>query len=398
MPRGGQRTANKAKTGICENCGAQFVVSDIGREPKYCSSECKYESALRKRGVKLTCNYCGENFISLRKDALYCSRECSGKARGIAMTKETHYRTEHTLTCAICGKEFKTIYKNRICCSQECGWKYQGENAKKYYKCQYCGKTFYSRNGFRMKYCSRECSTNALFGTAEERAERDAEREAFLLELRTITTTCAECGEEFQTTNSNRIYCSKECGEIANRRQHRELWAEQYEPVTFSCKGCGTTVTTTCGDTRREFCCQSCATTYARRKEHATARHKESVRELHRRRDELIRKSFVEEVDYDTLYERDNGCCQICGLPVLYDKLASVDWSGSIDHIVPLSRGGEHSMNNCQLAHRICNSLKLDSIDFTGVDWEVLSLKDNYWKTKYDKGMQLLYQSLFEEA
>lgn len=34
--------------------------------------------------------------------------------------------------------------------------------------------------------------------------------------------------------------------------------------------------------------------------------------------------------------------------------------SASVDHIVPLSRGGEHSMNNVQCAHLSCNCSKSD--------------------------------------
>jgi len=33
----------------------------------------------------------------------------------------------------------------------------------------------------------------------------------------------------------------------------------------------------------------------------------------------------------------------------------------SIDHVVPLSRGGLHEWGNVKLAHRICNSIKKDN-------------------------------------
>jgi 5-methylcytosine-specific restriction endonuclease McrA len=32
----------------------------------------------------------------------------------------------------------------------------------------------------------------------------------------------------------------------------------------------------------------------------------------------------------------------------------------SLDHILPLARGGAHDHSNLQLAHRICNSRKSD--------------------------------------
>jgi len=51
--------------------------------------------------------------------------------------------------------------------------------------------------------------------------------------------------------------------------------------------------------------------------------------------------------------------CAICGKPV--DKtLKSPDpWSATIDHIIPIAKGGHPSdMENLQLAHRCCNRQK----------------------------------------
>lgn len=61
--------------------------------------------------------------------------------------------------------------------------------------------------------------------------------------------------------------------------------------------------------------------------------------------------AFVEVVDRDVLYRRDNGVCGIC-----HKRVRSED--ASVDHIVPLARGGEHSYRNTQLAHRRCNARK----------------------------------------
>jgi 5-methylcytosine-specific restriction endonuclease McrA len=32
----------------------------------------------------------------------------------------------------------------------------------------------------------------------------------------------------------------------------------------------------------------------------------------------------------------------------------------TVDHIIPLARGGSHTWDNVQLAHHLCNSLKGD--------------------------------------
>lgn len=74
-------------------------------------------------------------------------------------------------------------------------------------------------------------------------------------------------------------------------------------------------------------------------------------------------------VDYDQtitlkkLILRDKGICKICGKPIdLSDisKHAVGNYYPSVDHIIPMSKGGGHVWENVQLAHMICNSKKGD--------------------------------------
>lgn len=76
-------------------------------------------------------------------------------------------------------------------------------------------------------------------------------------------------------------------------------------------------------------------------------------------------------VDYSItltrLIERDNHICQICGREVdetdytyINDTFIAGNDYPSIDHIIPLSKGGVHQWDNVQLAHRLCNSVKCD--------------------------------------
>lgn len=69
----------------------------------------------------------------------------------------------------------------------------------------------------------------------------------------------------------------------------------------------------------------------------------------------------------DEVFERDDWVCHLCGEPVpenlrtsgfrsgIYEPLAPV-----VDHVVPLSKGGPHTMDNCRLAHWTCNAKKFD--------------------------------------
>jgi len=72
------------------------------------------------------------------------------------------------------------------------------------------------------------------------------------------------------------------------------------------------------------------------------------------------RGAFVERVDPRALYEIDAGICGICG------ELCSAE-SFEVDHIVPLSKGGEHSYVNTQIAHATCNRRKNARLATAGV-------------------------------
>lgn len=66
------------------------------------------------------------------------------------------------------------------------------------------------------------------------------------------------------------------------------------------------------------------------------------------------------------LFKRDNGVCQICGMICYFSNDYCADLYPTIDHIVPISKGGSHTWNNVQLAHRICN---LNKRDYVGKEW-----------------------------
>jgi 5-methylcytosine-specific restriction endonuclease McrA len=51
--------------------------------------------------------------------------------------------------------------------------------------------------------------------------------------------------------------------------------------------------------------------------------------------------------------------CGICGRPVNFDKKFPDPWSATIDHIIPLVKGGDPAqLENMQLAHLQCNRIK----------------------------------------
>lgn len=81
----------------------------------------------------------------------------------------------------------------------------------------------------------------------------------------------------------------------------------------------------------------------------------EQRRKWQAKRNALKRAAFVETVNPSVVYERDAGICGICREPVPRDAY-------EIDHIMPLSRRGEHSYANTQVAHKHCNRRKWASL------------------------------------
>lgn len=58
------------------------------------------------------------------------------------------------------------------------------------------------------------------------------------------------------------------------------------------------------------------------------------------------------------VYERDEWVCGLCSLPVDRELAYPDPSSASLDHILPLSKGGHHVFENVQLGHLSCNVRK----------------------------------------
>lgn len=74
---------------------------------------------------------------------------------------------------------------------------------------------------------------------------------------------------------------------------------------------------------------------------------------------------YDKDITLEKLYNRDGGTCALCGGLCDYEDyilkgetFIAGNYYPSIDHIIPLSRGGSHTWENVQLSHRQCNSKK----------------------------------------
>jgi 5-methylcytosine-specific restriction endonuclease McrA len=74
-----------------------------------------------------------------------------------------------------------------------------------------------------------------------------------------------------------------------------------------------------------------------------------------RRRARMYGSTAYEVIDKRIVFERDKGICHICQLPADPKK-----WE--LEHIVPLSKGGQHNYSNVAVAHRSCNARKAANV------------------------------------
>lgn len=177
---------------------------------------------------------------------------------------------------------------------------------------------------------------------------------------------CLECGKP---TPSNRAKksCSPECyrlyiNRVNNERHHarkadpeylrerRERSRAHYERNAERTRDARLAAT---ADWRRRNADRIAE--YERRYRREKA---EAVRAKNLRRRARLLDALVEDVDPQVLWERDGGTCGICKLPVDHSLPWPHKMSKTVDHVVPLSLGGEHSYANTQIAHAVCNSRK----------------------------------------
>ncbi|MEW2302565.1 HNH endonuclease [Streptomyces sp. NPDC006655] len=63
------------------------------------------------------------------------------------------------------------------------------------------------------------------------------------------------------------------------------------------------------------------------------------------------------------VFERDGWICGLCDKPVDRHLAYPAPMSASLDHVIPLSRGGHHEPENVQCSHLTCNVRKGARVD-----------------------------------
>lgn len=289
------------------------------------------------------CAYCGKTFIPHDRRRIFCSKRCkeiaSRKKRGIKcnLSAEPFHKV-----CKACGKPFDSFREAQVTCSPECAEIYHpkskgikndkpvGEWVNRLHgdKFEFVRWAQNRRGLLRCKECGnmieRATSTIRAKGIEcefckEQKQLQEARRKmaCFFNALAKARTpkVCAVCGDEFYSPYSNQMYCSSRCKHMVKRRNNK-----------FRTR------------------CRKYGVYY----------------------DPNVKRADV--------IKRDGGVCQICG------KMCDPNdrrWgtfgpdSPTVDHIIPLARGGAHTWNNVQCVCAICNSYKRDLVGEDVGQWVV---------------------------
>lgn len=230
--------------------------------------------------------------------------------------------------------------------------------------CTKCGKLLWhhTKTSIAQPIC-RPCRATQRQAAARDHSPKPSTRTSTLPGRRRRERQCEICAATYEPTYSAQRSCGRKCG-LALKRRIGSLPPEPRaqarkappEPRTFICAVCGATDQTMSG--RRKICHRTeCAREQSRLHMNANyERYKDRILVQAHRRRALLKAQFVEDVSLAVLYERDQGRCGVCHRKVMKPGgLKRGPLMASIDHIVPISEGGEHSYANTRLTHYRCN-------------------------------------------
>lgn len=250
--------------------------------------------------------------------------------------------------CDNCGCDFTWSPSRQRHCSDQCAADFKRERERlrsrsrpksspRYWtrQCRKCGETFKQRGGdwFCSSGCRRAMSRMVRGGPVLGPDLPPLVDRPSLDEL----TWCRWCDLIVPPEIGKALYgfCSHRCRSLAGG------WMEPRCDLVFGdCVECGKLMAS---DARqpRVYCSTRCRNRKWKRRE----------RHLRRRN----AGPWVEGVDLRAVAERDGWRCHLCGGVVPDRPWRARDRDPTLDHLVPVAAGGEHSMRNIALAHNRCN-------------------------------------------
>lgn len=239
----------------------------------------------------------------------YCSDNCKNVAW---LTRTQANRWAKTRTCVHCGQTFVARNAGNKWCSALCS----GKGLRREKTCKRCNKVF-SVTHHNQEHCSLNCRQNVGF----------------------ITKQCSECGEQFGGGRASNL--NTRCQEC------------RIKGKTHQCAQCGEVFVRGNGPKNAgKYCSFECYLTHIGAKKEGALRGSGWTRTKKRG---LNGNVFGSSITIKKLIDRDGDRCGICGIQTDYTIKPSHDAYPTVDHILPISHGGQHEWQNVRIACRKCN-------------------------------------------
>lgn len=226
-----------------------------------------------------------------------------------------------------------------------------------YITCAHCAaKKPLGQRGPIPTYCSANCRAAAK----HQRARQDGRYKQGLAASRQRTSErrlaearpCPYCGDPM--THPRRIQCGKTDCKRAFQRDRVRKWQEAYQATAGQWYAMANHAEAQRAYGRLRY----------RQIPHWRIRYPERGPIIDARR--RMRVELADKAEAFTsaeVHERDSWTCGLCRLPVDPGLAWPHPLSASVDHILPLSQGGSHTLANVQCAHLSCNSRKCDRVE-----------------------------------
>jgi HNH endonuclease len=146
---------------------------------------------------------------------------------------------------------------------------------------------------------------------------------------------------------------------LCSTHYNQQFQPDQHPPVLTACVVCGVLVLRAVDTARRHVCSVGCrrALTFGAS---GVSNYLWSTDAVSRAR--RVGAQIVDTFTREQVFERDAWTCYLCNTVLdpeapLFDPL-----SPTVDHVIPLAQGGDHSLANARTACLHCNSVKADHI------------------------------------
>ena len=365
------------RASACQRCGESFVCrSQRGRTPKWCLM-CKPEARRNqqktqrrqasKQGHSRICHQCGKCWTAKDRRARFCSTRCQYLASGSRVI----------LACKACGTSFECkameMRQGRQFCSMACMLNLRRKPPR---TCLGCGISFFAkvntdpRKG-KGEYCSKKCAGAA---------RRDGRRVGRWQEARELRQCRAAVKPSQKMYAAIQKAMARQWASVASLWRKMNTWrpcrhcdgplpehacdstsfcsilcSSKYEHQV-ECGKCGKSFLRKGMQGRRRPFCHTCKRKRLNKQKRAYGK---GIRQR-------AKRFGVERVPYsrDEVFSRDRWQCQLCWRSLLrrwtYNKTSLVPHlrNATIDHIMPMSKGGADAEWNVQACCLECNGKK----------------------------------------